>query len=194
MKTITVTTEEMNRRTVRFKNLESYQVQQERASGIPRPVLERIAAHRVYPIMVPRTYVGRGGFAPLRGEPGLYVAIAECPPGDGPGLHAHETTTENFLCLSGRFKISWGDQGEHSLVLEPLDFCSVPPGLSRSFQNISNETARLLVMIQIPSEEQADRVAYAPQVGEQIEREFGKQTVEALNAIGFKFDAGLETA
>lgn len=191
MKTVTVTPEEMERRTVRFKRLESYHEQQERASGIPMPVLEKIAAHRVYPVMAPAGYVGRSAFAPLKGAPGLSVNIAECPPGDGPGLHAHETTVENFLCLNGRFKILWGDQGEHSLVLEPLDLCSVPPGVSRSFVNISAETARLLVMIQIPTAEQTDRVAYAPEVGQDIERQFGRETIAALDAIGFKFDAGL---
>jgi uncharacterized RmlC-like cupin family protein len=191
MKTVTVTPEEMERRTVRFKRLESYHEQQERASGIPMPVLEKIAAHRVYPVMAPAGYVGRSAFAPLKGAPGLSVNIAECPPGDGPGLHAHETTVENFLCLNGRFKILWGDQGEGSLVLEPLDLCSVPPGVSRSFVNISAETARLLVMIQIPTAEQTDRVAYAPEVGQDIERQFGRETIAALDAIGFKFDAGL---
>jgi len=191
MKTVTVTPEEMERRTVRFKTLESYHEQQERASHIPIPVLEKIAAHRVYPVMAPASYVGRSAFAPLKGAPGLSVNIAECPPGDGPGLHAHETTVENFLCLNGRFKIIWGDQGEHGLVLEPLDLCSVPPGVSRSFVNISNETARLLVMIQIPTAEQSDRIAYAPEVGKEIEREFGRETIDALAGIGFKFDAGV---
>ena len=176
---------------MRFRTLESYHEQQERASGIPMPVLEKIAAHRVYPVMAPAAYVGRSAFAPLKGAPGLSVNIAVCPPGDGPGLHAHETTIENFLCLNGRFKIVWGDQGEHSLVLEPLDLCSVPPGVSRSFVNIGNETARLLVMIQIPTAEQSDRVAYAPDVGQGIEREFGTKTIEALASIGFKFDAGV---
>ncbi|MBI4593757.1 MAG: cupin domain-containing protein [Candidatus Rokubacteria bacterium] len=191
MKTVNVTPEEMSRRTVRFKDLTSYQEQQERASHIPMPVLERIAAHRVYPVMVPENYVGRSAFAPLKGAPGLSVNIAECPPGDGPGLHAHETTIENFLCLNGRFKILWGDHGEHSLILGPLDLCSVPPGVSRAFVNVSDETARLLVIIQIPTAEQADRVAYAPEVGVQIEREFGKKTIDALAQIGFKFDAGI---
>jgi uncharacterized RmlC-like cupin family protein len=194
MKTIAVTPEEMNRRTVRFAGLESYQQQQERATGIPMPVLERIAAHRVYPVMVPAAYAGRSSWAPLKGAPGLAVTIAECPPGDGPGLHAHESTIENFLCLNGRFKISWGDQGENSLELGPLDMCSVPPGVARSFTNVSAETARLLVMIQIPTAEQVDRVAYAPQVGSELEEEFGKHTVDALKSIGIKFDAGVESA
>ena len=192
MKTTNVTPEEMNRRTARFKKLESYQQQQERAQGVPAAALERIAANRVYPVMVPATYGGRSTMAPLKGEPGLVVTIAECPPGDGPGLHAHEQSVENFFCINGRFEIAWGDTGEHSLVLEPLDFVSVPPGVCRSFKNISNETARLLVVIQILTQEQADRVHYAPSVGNDIARDFGRDAVEALNRIGFKFDAGVD--
>lgn len=191
MRTVTVTPEEMERRTVRFTGLRSYQHQQENASGIPARAFARIAAERVYPVLAPAGYQGRSALAPLKGPPGLVVTIAECPPGDGAGLHAHEQSIENFFCLDGRFDIAWGDRGEHSLVLEPLDMCSVPPGVCRSFRNVSAETARLLVMIQIVSEEQADRVHHAPGVGEAIGREFGRDTVDALLRIGFKFDAGL---
>lgn len=191
MKTRTVTREEMERRRARFNSLESYQKQQERASGIPAAAFERIAAHRIYPVMVPAAYAGRAAMAPLKGAPGLVVTIAECPPGDGAGLHAHEQSIENFMCLNGRFEIAWGDGGEDSLILEPLDFLSVPPGVCRSFKNVSDETARLLVVIQITSEEQTDRVHHTPGVGADIARKFGPDTVEALSRIGFKFDAGV---
>jgi uncharacterized RmlC-like cupin family protein len=191
MKTRTISREEMERRRARFRSLESYQQQQERASGIPSAAFERIAAHRIYPVMVPTTYAGRSALAPVKGAPGLVITIAECPPGDGAGLHAHEQSVENFLCLNGRFEIAWGDRGEDSLILEPLDFVSIPAGVCRSFKNVSDETARLLVMIQIVGEEQADRVHHTPAVGADIAEKFGTDTVEALSRIGFKFDAGV---
>jgi uncharacterized RmlC-like cupin family protein len=189
MKTIQVSPEQMVARTARFNKLESYQAQHA-ASGIPQPILEKIAARRVYPVMVPENYTGRSQSAPVKGAEGLAVSIAECPPGDGPGLHCHETTVENFFCLNGRFEIAWGDEGEHSLVLEPLDMVSVPPGIHRKFTNVSNETARLLVMIQMPSEKQEDRISYAPALGREIESQFGAEAIAKLRAIGFKFDAG----
>lgn len=192
MKTINVTPEDMAKRTARFGNLVSYQAQQERATGIPAAAFEQIAAHRIFPVLVPENYAGRSSMAPLKGPPGLVVTIAECPPGDGAGLHAHEQSVENFLCLNGRFEIAWGDKGEHSLILEPLDFVAIPRGVCRSFKNVSNETARLLVMIQIVGEEQADRVHHTPGVGADIEGKFGRKTVDALSEIGFKFDAGVE--
>lgn len=192
MRTTNVTPAEMEKRTVRFGKIDSYHQQQQRATGIPVAAMEKVAAHRVYPIMVPADYAGRAAMAPLKGHAGLALTIAECPPGNGPGLHAHEQSYENFLCLNGRFEIAWGDAGEHSIVLEPNDFVSVPPGVCRSFKNVSNETARLLVIIQIITTEQADRVHYAPSVGDDIAAKFGRDTVEALSGIGFKFDAGVE--
>lgn len=194
MRTTTPTPAEMERRTVRFGRLDSYQAQHQRASGVPEAAFSQIAAHRVFPIMVPEAYSGRSTMAPLKGAPGLALTIAECPPGNGAGLHAHEQSVENFFCLDGQFEIAWGDQGEHSMVLEPLDMVSIPPGVCRSFRNISGATARLLVVIQILGTEQADRVHFTPGVGDGLAHRFGAETVAALGRIGFLFDAGADQA
>ena len=193
MKSIKVSTDEMRRRMARFKDLKSYQYQNEAASGIPMEVLEKIAAHRVYPLMVPAGYTGRSAQAPIKSAPGLVLSIAECPPNDGPAMHIHEQTIENFFCLSGRFEIAWGDPGEEqSVVLEPLDFISVPPGVPRKFTNLhATETGRLLVIIHVQNAEQSDRISYQPELREEIERKHGRQTVDALDGIGIRFDAGV---
>jgi uncharacterized RmlC-like cupin family protein len=195
MKSIKVSAEEMYRRTAHFKDLKSYQYQNESAAGIPVAVLEKIAAHRVYPLMVPQDYKGRSAQAPIKGAPGVVLSIAECPPGDGPAMHIHEQTIENFFCLSGRFEIAWGDAGEeHSVTLEPLDFISVvsvPPGVLRKFTNVHpSETGRLLVIIHVQTAEQSDRIAYQPQLREEIQSKHGQKTVDALDSIGIRFDAG----
>ena len=194
MKAIKATKDEMGRRMARFKDLKSYQYQNEAASGIPMEVMEKIAAHRVYPLMVPETYTGRSAQAPIKGAPGVVLSIAECPPGDGPASHIHEKTIENFFCLSGRFEIAWGDPGaEQSVVLEPHDFISVPPGVPRRFTNVhESETGRLFVIIQVPTVEQSDRVSFQPQLREEIERKHGRKTVDALDGIGIRFDAGVD--
>jgi uncharacterized RmlC-like cupin family protein len=193
MKSIKVSKDEMHRRMARFKELKSYQYQNEAASGIPAEVMEKIAAHRVYPLMVPASYKGRSAQAPIKGAPGLVLSIAECPPGDGPAMHIHEQTIENFFCLSGRFEIAWGDPGEEqNVVLEPLDFVSVPPGVPRKFTNLhATETGRLLVVIHVQTAEQSDRISYQPELREEIERRHGRQTLEALDGIGIRFDAGV---
>jgi mannose-6-phosphate isomerase-like protein (cupin superfamily) len=180
VKSIKVTPEQMGRRMARFKDLKSYQYANEAAAGIPMAVLEKIAAHRVYPLMVPETYSGRSAQAPIKGAPGVV-------------LHIHEQTIENFFCLSGRFEIGWGDPGEeHSVTLEPLDFISVPPGVPRRFTNVhATETGRLLVIIHVQTQEQSDRIAYQPELREEIEQKHGRKTVDALDRIGINFTAGV---
>lgn len=188
MRSKSLTPEEMDFRVARFKKLETYQRQNFETHNIPPGAVEKVAARRVYPVMAPPDYQGRSAGAPVKGPRGLIVSIAECEPGNGPGLHRHLNTVENFLCLSGRFEIAWGDQGEHTLVLEPLDLVSVPVGENRSFRNISNELGRLLVMIVPQTDEQVDPVLFAPSLAKEIESDYGKSAVEGLQKIGFKFE------
>src|SRR6202022_2602072 len=178
----------MDFRVARFEKLETYQRQNFETHNIPPGAVEKVAARRVYPVMAPPDYQGRSAGAPVKGPRGLIVSIAECEAGNGPGLHRHLNTVENFLCLSGRFEIAWGDQGEHTLVLEPLDLVSVPVGENRSFRNISNELGRLLVMIVPQTDEQVDPVLFAPSLAKEIENDYGKSAVEGLQKIGFKFE------
>ena len=194
MKSIQLTSEDMRHRTLHYRDMKPYKRTNHEGSGIAPEALERLAAHCVFPIMVPRDYTGRGAQAPIKGAPGVILSLTESPPGDGAALHIHEQTIENFFCVSGRFEIYWGDQGENSLELGPFDFCSIPPGVVRGFKNISNETGRLLAIIHVQSQSQADRIAFTPDEGDRIARDFGPQTVSALQGIGIHFDAGIETA
>ena len=188
MRTNSLTCEQMETRVARFQKLETYQNQNFETHNIPPGAVEKVAARRVYPVMVPPDYQGRSAGAPVKGPRGLIVSIAECEPGNGPGLHRHLSTVENFFCISGRFEIAWGDQGEHTLVLEPLDLVSVPVGENRSFRNVSNELGRLLVMIVPQTDEQVDPVLFAPSLAKEIEDDYGKSAVEGLQRIGFKFE------
>jgi uncharacterized RmlC-like cupin family protein len=178
----------MESRVARFDKLQTYQTQNLAAQGIPPGAMEKITARKVYPVMAPADYQGRSVGAPVKGPRGLIVSIAECEPGNGPGLHRHLNTVENFMCLSGRFEIAWGDHGEHTLVLDPLDMISVPRGENRSFRNVSKETGRLLVMIVPETAEQADPISYAPSLAREIETEYGKGALEGLQKVGFKFE------
>jgi quercetin dioxygenase-like cupin family protein len=185
----TLTPEQMEtRRVARFGKLQSYQQQNQQVHNIPPAAMERVTARRVYPVMAPADYQGRSAGAPVKGPRGLIVTIAECEPHNGPGLHRHLNTVENFMCLQGRFEIAWGDEGEHRLVLEPLDMISVPRGENRKFTNISDELGRLLVMIVPETDQQADPISYDPSVAREIEREHGKAALEGLRKIGFRFE------
>lgn len=192
MKTIDISPAEMDRRVARFSELRPYKDTQNDAKGIPPEAMEMMSAKHVFPVMAPEGWIGRNAIAPVKGAPGLTVSLAQCPPGDSPGLHAHETSVENFFCVQGRFEISWGDAGEHSLILEPNDFVSVPPGVARNFTNISNETGMLLVMIQIAEGTDSDVVAHAASVGEVIASKWGADTLKAMEGIGIKFTAGAD--
>ncbi len=174
-------------RVARFNKLQTYQRQNLDAHNIPPGAVEKVTARKVYPVMAPVEYQGRSAGAPVKGPRGLVVSIAECEPHNGPGLHRHLNTVENFFCLSGRFEISWGDNGQNKTVLEPNDFVSVPRGENRMFFNISDEVGRLLVMIVPETEEQIDPIAYAPSLAKEIETEYGKSALEGLQKIGFKF-------
>jgi uncharacterized RmlC-like cupin family protein len=186
--TQSLTPEKMEARVARFAKLQTYQTQNLAAQGIPPGAMEKITARRVYPVMAPADYQGRSAGAPVKGPRGLILSIAECEPGNGPGLHRHLNTVENFMCLAGRFEIAWGDHGEHKLVLDPLDMISVPRGENRSFRNVSNETGRLLVMIVPETEQQADPISYAPSLAKEIETEYGRSALDGLQKIGFKFE------
>lgn len=182
-------TVDMSNRIARFKDLKPYKQSIMENTGIPAEAVEIVSAKSVYPVMSPEGWTGRNAVAPVKGTNGLTVSIAECPPGNNPGLHAHSHTVENFFCLNGRFRISWGENGENSVELEPLDFISVPAGVYRDFNNISDETARLLVMIQTPEGDAEDEVVYHPRVGEEITQKFGAETLEAMDKVGFRIAA-----
>jgi mannose-6-phosphate isomerase-like protein (cupin superfamily) len=171
-------------RVARFSKLQTYQRQNLDAHNIPPGA---VTARKVYPVMAPPDYQGRSAGAPVKGPRGLVVSIAECEPHNGPGLHRHLNTVENFFCLSGRFEISWGDNGEYKTVLEPNDMVSVPRGENRMFFNISDQVGRLLVMIVPETDEQVDPISYAPSLAKEIETEYGKSALEGLQKIGFKF-------
>jgi mannose-6-phosphate isomerase-like protein (cupin superfamily) len=185
---------QMQARVARFKNLQTYQQQNFAAHGIPPGAVEKITARRVYPVMAPADYQGRSAGAPVKGPRGLIITIAECEPGNGPGLHRHLNTVENFMCLSSRFEIAWGDDGEHTLVLDPLDMISVPRGENRSFRNVGNETGRLLVMIVPETDQQADPISYAPSLAKEIQSQYGEAALSGLRTIGFNFEDEPTTA
>ena len=187
MKNVNLNEEDMANRVARFKDLVPYKTSIMDGTGIPEEAVEIVSAKSVYPIMSPVGWEGRSAVAPVKGMDGLTVTIAECPPGNHPGLHSHSHTVENFFCIQGSFDITWGDNGEHSIRLEPMDFISVPPGVYREFTNVGNDLGRLFVAIQSPPGEQHDTVIHSAAAGEEIESRWGKDARDAMAGIGIKF-------
>lgn len=161
------------------------------AATVPEAAMESIAAHRVYPMMVPEDYEGRGIGAKIKYALGPIISIAECPPQQGAASHIHEEAVESFLIVSGKWQVFWGEHEEQSQILGPLDLVVFPKGIYRSFRNISDETARMIAIIQPAAQDQPrDSVSFSPAVGQRVERDFGTQTVKAFADIGIKFNRG----
>jgi uncharacterized RmlC-like cupin family protein len=178
---------EMEARTVRFGNLTDNKTHHRSATGLPGEVFDVFAPNTIFPMLVPKGYTGRSSGAPLKGEPGLYMSITECPPGARPALHIHPQNIENFFCVKGRFRIRWGEAGDRSVVLSQFDLCSVPAGIYRTFENIGDEAGLLLVIVNIRTEEQSDDVIISPVETHRLSKEFGHEVIGQLEQLGYRF-------
>ncbi|MDB5903999.1 MAG: cupin protein, partial [Betaproteobacteria bacterium] len=181
---------EVERRITRFETLVPYKRQLNSNTGIPPAATEWLTAGSVYPLSVPEGHVGRSQYAPVRGLPGLTLAIAECEPGDGPLPHAHFDTQESFFVLDGQWDVTSGFRDELALAVKPYDLVAMPDKVMRAFKNTGTEKARLFVIIQ-GRQKMSDLIAYTPEAGAEIERRHGAATVEAFGRINITFDAGL---
>jgi quercetin dioxygenase-like cupin family protein len=186
MKTITISQADMQKRIARFKNLKPLPIQQ---SDIPLAARDVVYSRKLLSVIGlegAQTPINVG--APIIGAAGMTMTLAVCPPGQGPGLHAHRQTYETFTVLKGRFEVTWNDDGAERAVLELFDTVSFPPGVCRAFRNIGEEEGILQVVItggvhdmtDIDFAEDAKRKIEAVRPG--LAREFEK--------AGFTFTAG----
>ncbi len=188
-KTQRPTQEEMKSRIARFKDLVSTKARHADSKGIPVEVFEMITAKSTFNIMSPENLGGQLSPKPpvVGGEAGVFrLGIVTCPPGNGPGLHVHWRTHETFMALTGKWEIIWGDQGEEKTVLEPFDLIAVPPQVTRTFVNISDQDAHLLVVIQGQKGE-FDDVGRVPETADKIAQKFGPDMVKKLESLGWNF-------
>jgi mannose-6-phosphate isomerase-like protein (cupin superfamily) len=190
MKTIEISPEEMQLHIARFNDLKPNKART--AGNIPPEAREMMTARET------KTVIGYEGAkdtpwgdGPIAGPESFAVVIAECEPGNGPGLHVHQNTTETFTCIRGRFRIEWGDDGQHSTELNLFDTISVPPGVMRRFHNISDESGLLYVILQ-GGESKLRDVEYPPSMVEELESKFGAAVVQELEDVGYTFRAGLD--
>lgn len=188
MQTIDIQPDAMEERIVRFGAVQpSSRSAEER--GVPAVVGNLLIPRALYPIMGPA-----GSDSPvfkfaLDGPDGISMTVCEVAPNDGPALHAHHSTDEVFFVLEGRFRIEWGDQGQHAVELDRFDTIAVPPKVVRRFENIGTETAYLLALV-CGGAESITEVEYTPEVGEAVTNEAGDEVRGLLEAAGVGFNAG----
>ncbi len=185
MKTVDITPEAMEKHIARFAKLELSENEYARKEGVPAEAMRMIAADRIYTIVsegaVPGAAIGGGGIS---------VYVLDCPPGDGPLIHAHVETHESFMCLKGQFLIRYGDHGRFETVLDENDFIAVPPGVMRQFENVSEtENATLLVIIAGQPDDALRDVYYPPEVGAELEERFGADAKAGIERMGLQFTA-----
>jgi len=185
MKTVDITPEGMEKHIARYAELERIENEYARREGVPPEALRMIAADRIHTIVsegaAPGAAVGGGGIS---------VYILDCPPGDGPAIHAHVETHESFMCLKGHFRIRYGDHGRFETHLDENDFIAVPPGVMRQFENVSEtENATLLVIIAGAPEDALRDVYYAPDVGAELVARFGEEAKAGIERMGLQFTA-----
>lgn len=184
-----IDTGEIAARVNRFEALVPYKKALKGSAGIPPEATELLSASAVYPLIVPTGHVGRSRTAPMYGNAGLYLAIAECASGnDGPPTHSHSDTQENFLVLDGSWRMFTGFDNENAIDAAPGDLVAVPPRTMRTFANLGDGTARLLVIIQGP-EDMNDTVSFRAALGDIVRERFGSETIEAYRALKMTFDA-----
>ncbi len=181
---------DLETRVTRFKKLVPYKKQLSSSSGIPPEATEMLSADSVFPLIVPEGHVGRSSAAPINGLPGLYLSIARCAGGaqDGPPPHAHTDTQETFFVLDGEWDISTGFENENTVRAKPLDIIPMPSNVMRAFQNCSDHTGNLFVIIQ-GKEKMSDTVLFSSYWGEEVKRRFGEDTIEAYKKINMQFTA-----
>jgi uncharacterized RmlC-like cupin family protein len=75
-----------------------------------------------------------------------HIDFIQAQPGNGAALHSHDTE-ETFICLTGKWRVAWGDNGEEHIDLNYLDGICCPPGVMRTFINISESEALLLSIL-----------------------------------------------
>lgn len=176
-------------RTTRFAALVPYKKDLNRTGGLPAEATERLSAGSVYPLIVPEGHIGRSRTAPMYGNQGLYMSIAECTAGDdGPPAHAHSDTQESFYVLDGSFEICTGFDNESVVAARPNDLFTTPTKVMRTFRNTSGKPARLLVIIQGPDRMQ-DTVSFSRTIGEEFKSRFGEEIIAKYADIRMTFDA-----
>lgn len=188
-KTWRPTQDEMKTRIARFQNLVSTKARHAQNKGIPSEVLEHITAKSTFNAMSPKNLGGQLSPDPpvIGGDAGAFrLGFVTCPPGNGPGLHVHWKTHETFIALTGKWEIRWGDKGEENTVIEPFDLIAVPPGVTRTFVNVSDGDAHMMVIIQGQPGE-FDDVGRVPETAQLIEQKFGREMLDKLLGLGWQF-------
>lgn len=190
MKTVQMTAAEVLQRTARFDQLQAMSTLKDNPM-VPEAARDIFLARKIMPIVLEQTQNAFGSVAAIYGAAGLTMNISVCPPGQGPGLHAHHKTFETFFVLDGKFEFSVNDDGGEKVILNKWDTLSVPPGVCRGFRNIDDRDSTLMTVITGGVHDRND-ISLPPSMGAAIAAH-GPGVLDEVKKIGLTFDAGVET-
>ncbi len=186
MKTIHVSTEEMQKRLARYRMLKPLPIQN---PSIPEKARDVVYSRKLLSVIgLEDSATPINAEAPIVGAAGMTMTLAVCPPGQGPGLHSHRKTYETFTVMQGRFEVRWNDDGSGSALLELYDTISFPPGVCRSFRNVGTGEGILQVIITGGVHDMSD-IDFAPEAKRRIEAVRPGLAAE-FEKVGFTFTAG----
>jgi quercetin dioxygenase-like cupin family protein len=186
MKTIRLLATQMRERIARYRELKPLPIQQ---SDIPLAARDVVYSRKLLSVIgLEGAQTPINAEAPIRGAAGMTMTLAVCPPGQGPGLHAHRHTYETFPVLKGRFEVSWNDDGGEREVLELFDTISFPPGVCRAFRNIGDDEGILQVIITGGVHDMTD-IDFSEDAKQKIEA-VGAGLAREFEKAGFTFTAG----
>jgi quercetin dioxygenase-like cupin family protein len=103
----------------------------------------------------------------------FHMAILTLNKGVRPATHAHPYN-EVFMPLDAPFSFFWGEDGEESIVLNPLDVISVPAGVFRTFENMEDRPGRVMAIFDYAGDPHANVV-----VSEEMYEKYYRAAAEA---------------
>jgi quercetin dioxygenase-like cupin family protein len=183
VKTISFSQKDMEKRIARYRALKPLPIQNASVPEKARDVIYSRKLLSVIGLEDAKTPINEG--APIVGAAGMTMTLAVCPPGQGPGLHAHRQTYETFTVMKGRFEVRWNDDGSGRAVLELYDTVSFPPGVCRSFRNIGEDEGMLQVIITGGVHDMTD-IAFSENAKQEIEA-VGRGLSAEFEKAGFTF-------
>lgn len=190
METLDYTPEDMERRIARIDDLKPNKAEFSERVGIPQEAYEFIAAKDIFLLMAKPKPAELSNSKPvIDGPDGASVYVVGTPPNDGPTPHAHMTTYETFMPLTGRYRFDYGRDAKHSVVINPFEMISVPPGVIRQFTNIEDFETRMMVIIQGEDENALNDIIMPPSVGDEIARRWGADAKTKIEEMGMAFTA-----
>ncbi len=190
METLDFSPEDMEKRIARVDDLKPNKAEFAERGGIPQAAYEYVAARDIFLLMAkPKPAEKQNSTPAIEGPDGASIYVVGTPPNDGSALHAHMTTYETFMPLTGRYRFDYGREGKHSVVINPFEMISVPPGVIRNFTNLEDHESRMLVIIQGEDENALNDIILPPATGDIIAERWGPETRDKIEEQGMLFIA-----